>query len=376
MKKYSRNNIIYFYSYFVAQLIFIFVHSYLPFYFYDVINVNKSELAFVQIIPYSALLIKPFISIYFNNLKKVRVILIFSAVGIIASLILIIFSLELLILFGIFLGINFIFIAFTDVAVDKILVEESESEKEKARSSLFLQIGAASGAIMAPVLYLSSPSWSFYFLMIISLTLPIIFFMFFLIPPSRTEKIQETELKEEPIISVKNLLLMGIFIFFIYGDKLYEYPLEPWVENIIGDTMFSILLIILIAVNVVGIIIAGFFSHKLNKQKLLIYSAISSGILVMIAPFTNIVIFTILFAIIQIFAGFLLVNVITLMIDISKKKVVYFQIMAVFSIFALILFIPLGTYLSDYIATEWIIFVSGVIVLVSIVPMWFIKAEK
>lgn len=376
MKKYSRNNIIYFYSYFVAQLIFIFVHSYLPFYFYDVINVNKSELAFVQIISYSALLIKPFISIYFNNLKKVRVILIFSAVGIIASLILIIFSLELLILFGIFLGINFIFIAFTDVAVDKILVEESESEKEKARSSLFLQIGAASGAIMAPVLYLSSPSWSFYFLMIISLTLPIIFFMFFLIPPSRTEKIQETELKEEPIISVKNLLLMGIFIFFIYGDKLYEYLLEPWVENIIGDTMFSILLIILIAVNVVGIVIAGFISHKLNKQKLLIYSAISSGILVMIAPFTNIVIFTILFAIIQIFAGFLLVNVITLMIDISKKKVVYFQIMAVFSIFARILFIPLGTYLSDYIATEWIIFVSGVIVLVSIIPMWFIKAEK
>jgi len=73
-----------------------------------------------------------------------------------------------------------------------------------------------------------------------------------------------------------------------------------------------------------------------------------------IVPFTDIITFFILLGIIQILAGFIVINIIVLMIEYSQKKVVYFQIMATFVFVAYVIFIPLGTYLSAFIATELI----------------------
>ena len=52
--------------------------------------------------------------------------------------------------------------------------------------------------------------------------------------------------------------------------------------------------------------------------------------------------------------------------------------MAAFAILSIVIFVPLGTYLSALIATEIIIVIAGVLKLVSIIPILFLrdKSEK
>jgi len=372
------NRIIYFYIYFVAQLIFIYVHSYLPIYFYNYLSVDKAELAFVQIISYSALFAKPLISIYFDRdemrLRRMRELMILSATGIFVSFLLIFLSLEVLLLFGILLGINFAFTSVIDVTVDKVLVETSRTEKEKSRNTLFLQIGSVLGAIIVPGFYLIVPSWEIFFLAGIILVAPLIFLVYFYSEPISKEKIgsQNREEKEESY-SLRNIALMCLFAFFLYADKLYEWPLEPFLTNLIGEDRFSILLIGLILINAIGIVIAGLISHRFDKKKLLLVNTGLVGILLLLTPFVNIVFFLIFYIIIQIMAGFLIVNLISLMIDVSHKKVIIFQIIASAIALAKLVLVPLGTYLSDFLATEWIIFIAGLVFLIAIVPLLAIK---
>ena len=368
--------LMYFISYFAVQLIFVFIHKYLPIYL-DKINVNYQELALVLIISYSALFIKPLISLYFDKkIGKIKIMLIICAFGIIFSFIFLILSLYLLILFAIILGINFALTSILDVAVDKLLVEKSNTEELKNRKVLFTQIGAVIGASIPPLIFLIAPSWDSYFLILIILLTPLLFFVFNGDNASTLKQDNEKKTKEKLPISLRNLCLMCLFIFLIYGDQLYDWTFEPWIVNIIGEDLFSIIVLILTIINAFGIIIAGVISHRYDKRKLLIFFSLCMGLIVMIASFCDIYIFFILFIIIQILAGFLFVNLISLMIDISKKQVLYFQSMAIFVVIAKLIFVSSGTFIFDFIDIRWIIFISGVIAIISIIPVYFINDEN
>ncbi|MBY8983389.1 MAG: MFS transporter [Candidatus Lokiarchaeota archaeon] len=368
--------LMYFISYFAVQLIFVFIHKYLPIYL-DKINVNYQELALVLIISYSALFIKPLISLYFDKkIGKIKIMLIICAFGIIFSFIFLILSLYLLILFAIILGINFALTSILDVAVDKLLVEKSNTEELKNRKVLFTQIGAVIGASIPPLIFLIAPSWDSYFLILIILLTPLLFFVFNGDNASTLKQDNEKKTKEKLPISLRNLCLMCLFIFLIYGDQLYDWTFEPWIVNIIGEDLFSIIVLILTIINAFGIIIAGVISHRYDKRKLLIFFSLCMGLIVMIASFCDIYIFFILFIIIQILAGFLFVNLISLMIDISKKQVLYFQSMAIFVVIAKLIFVSSGTFIFDFIDIRWIIFISGVLAIISIIPVYFINDEN
>ena len=89
MSLYKRNYIIYFYSYFAATLILIYVNVYLPVYFFNILEVNRSELAFILIFSYSGLFLRPIIAIYFdkpNSKSKRKSIIILSNIGAILCL--------------------------------------------------------------------------------------------------------------------------------------------------------------------------------------------------------------------------------------------------------------------------------------------------
>ncbi len=61
------------------------------------------------------------------------------------------------------------------------------------------------------------------------------------------------------------------------------------------------------------------------------------------------------------------------MIEFSKKRVIYFQVMSVFAILAMIIFIPLGTYLSSFMATEIIIVTAGIMKILIIFPILLMR---
>jgi hypothetical protein len=59
--------------------------------------------------------------------------------------------------------------------------------------------------------------------------------------------------------------------------------------------------------------------------------------------------------------------------EIAQNRVFYYQLITMFSILASIVFTPIGTYLYGFIETEIIIMISGILVIFSIIPIYFIK---
>ena len=70
-------------------------------YFFNILHVNRAELAFIQILSYSVLLLKPLISIYFDKpdaSKKASIII--SSIGTVISFIFFLINLNFLIIFS------------------------------------------------------------------------------------------------------------------------------------------------------------------------------------------------------------------------------------------------------------------------------------
>ena len=381
MPVYKRNYLAYFYTYFIIQVIFIYVNVYLPVYFFNVLKVNRIELAFVQIFAYLALFIRPFIAIYFDKkTPTIKPLIIACSIGTLISFIFFIFCLNLLVIFGIFLGINFACASIIRVAIDKMIIDFSPDERSKDRNALYMQLGGISGALFPNIIFIiiftdlhSLPTWNQFFLIGIFSVFPVIFISFLL--KFKTESFEKVDSLTEKEIKKKNIILLGIILFLFYSERIYEYPVEPWILNKFGEQYFSILAIfvaIIIVLNALGVILAGIFSNKFDRIKILIISSLAYGILLIIAPFTDMITFFILFGIMQLFSAFIVVNLISLMIKYSQNKVVYYQIMATFAIFSVVIFVPLGTYLSALIATELLIVFAGVLKIVSIIPIFLL----
>lgn len=383
----NRNGFLFFYVYFVAQVIYIYINVFLPVYFFRVLKVNRTELAFIQFLSYLALFTKPIIAIYFDkkflNLRF-KSITILCSIGLLFSFIFFIFNLNILVIFGIFLGINIAFLSVIDVAIDKIIVGSSPDDKTKDKNALITQMGSIFGAIFPNIIFFilftdiySIPTWNQFFLIGIFSIVPIICIGFLLKPIGSTKASEE--ILPDKDLDIKSIILMCIVLFLFYGERIYEYPLEPWILNKYGEEYFSLFvlfLILLIIINTLGLILGGLISSRLHRKKLLVLSSIVYGILLIIVPFMNLVGFFILFAIMQIFSGIIVINLISLMIKYSKKNVVYFQIMATFAILASVIFIPLGTYLSVVISTELIIVIAGVLKLLALIPIYFLNIQK
>ena len=376
----EKNYFSYFFTYFTVNIVTMFINTYLPVYYFQVLDIDRVYLAFVQIFSYSAFLIKPLISIYFDTHEsKKKSLAIVSAYGIIISFAIIIFILPVLFLFGIMLTINFAFLSLLDVSVDKFLVKSPDTGKIIDKNIVFTQIGAIIGTIFINVAFLVTivdlyqiDYWNDFFLVLLIGVMPIGLIIWTLKEKNATEKIESPDLGD---VNKKRILMMCLFIFLVYGDKLYEFPLEPWILEKFGEELFSFfvrLLIFIIFINLIGIIIAGFISNKFNRKKLLIYSSLSYGLISLLLPFVNVFWFFLLFTILQIIASFIILNMIRIMIQFAAKKVTYFQIMASFFIIARIIFIPLGTYLSTLIPTELIIIISGILITMSIIPLFFL----
>lgn len=385
MPIYKRNHVAYFYIYFIIQVIFIYINVYLPVYFFNILNINRIELALVQIFAYLTLFIRPFIAIYIDKKNpSIKPLFIVCSLGTLISFILFIFSVNILVIFGIFLGINFACASVIRVIVDKIIVDFSPDEKSRDKSALYMQLGGISGALFPNIVFIlifkdlhSLPTWNQFFLIGIFSVVPVIFISFLL--KVQSESINTIKNIEEKDVKKKKIILLGIILFLFYSERIFEYPVEPWILNRYGEEYFTLLAIfvaIIIIINAVGIILAGIFSNRFDRIKILTISSLGYGILLIIAPFTDLITFFILFGIMQIFSAFIVINLIALMIKFSQNSITRYQIMGAFAILSIVIFVPLGTYLSSLIATEIIIVIAGVLKLVSIIPILFLRDKS
>jgi MFS family permease len=379
MKPSRQNYTVFLYGYLALTLILIIINTYLPIYYLNVLRIPKEEVALVLLFVLLIFLIKPVLSIYFDTKPKMtRITALLGAICLVLSFSLLIFSLQSLFLFGIFLATSFGLLCLVDVSIDKYIVAISPNEKIKNNNVIWTQIGAALGGIFASGLYLISSNWNQFFIGCIILTIPLIFIVLLLKRlGTETQKSKEAitrditkELKSKPI------LLMSIFLLLFTGDRLFDWVLEPWIDvkyGSAGVSLFSIFIMLWIFLQIIGFILGRYFSDRYSKKQIIAYLMVVEGIIYLIAPFMDIILLLVLFSISQLLAGIITVILLSLMIDLSKEKVILFQFMSTFVIIARVVFTPVGLLLYGFLPAEVIIAAAGICYAVSAIPLYMIK---
>ncbi len=366
-------------------MVFIYLNIFLPVYFYNVLNVSRVELAFVQLFAYLSLFSRPLIALYYDKERShIRLVVIISSIGMVFSFLLFIINLAILLLFGLFLALYFICSSIIRVAIEKVFVANSPDEKSKGQNSAYMQVGSISGALFPNIIAIilfsdinSVASWNLFFLIGIISILPILIIGFIIqvdiIKMEHIEQIDSIQVNKRAIV------LLCSILFLIYAENIYQYPFEPWILNKVGPENLTLILIVLgvwIILNALGVILAFFISDKFNRVKSVTICSIVIGISTILFPFTDLLLLLILISVIQVCSGFLIVNVMALMNTYSQKRVLYYQVMALFAIIATVIFIPLGTYLSSFMMTEYIIAIAGIFRLISVFPILLLNREK
>ncbi|MFX1236111.1 MAG: hypothetical protein ACFFAS_20130 [Promethearchaeota archaeon] len=382
------NNLAYFSVYFIAQSIYIYVNAFLPIFFQEQFSISGIDLGLVLYSSYLFMLSKPVLAIYISKEQKIgpfsreKKIILAGAIGALITFSIFIFNLSLLLLFGLLLGLNFFFISLMDVFIDKFIVERSPNDSTRKQNAFYIQIGTLMGTIIPHIyFFLIQPddlsSWNIiFFIGTISLACTVLPLLLLKDSEPLTEDITKKSSDESKIIRPKLVLFMSTFLFLTYSVNLYEWVIEPWAIIKLAEvsnnpkTIFPIVMILFTILDAISLLMAGKYSKKLDKTLLLFVSVVISGVMTTIAPLLEIVSFFLLIGIVQISSGFFLINMIALVMEISKGKIIFFQVMMSSTILAKVVLAPLGLFLFDIIPGEVIISIAGMIQLVSLIPLY------
>ncbi|MFX1315695.1 MAG: hypothetical protein ACFE9T_07515 [Promethearchaeota archaeon] len=374
------NPVVYFYAYLSAEMILAYINSYLPIYFSTVINVDITKLSFILFLSYLALFSKPFISLYFDKEgSRRKLLIIISSFGVFLSFLILIFSLNLLSLFGILLGIILILISIITVGINKIMILHSPDKHAKNKNALIIMLGAISGSLIPTIIFLfnvnSSANWNQFFIFGVLISTPIIIFSFLLKDEHSNYEYNGGNNQEVKIIK-KPIILMCIFLFLTFSDRLFSFSIKPYISIKSSPTFFSILWFILTLIYALGNVCGKLILKIVKRKQLLIISVILIGILLDFIPFVSFFLFLILYGFYFFLSGIFLISLLSIMIEISQNRVFYYQIMALFSVAANVIFTPLGTFLYKYVKTELIIMIAGILILISVIPIYLVKLNE
>jgi len=135
------NYISYVFIYLVYSSIFVFLNNYFPILFFDVLNINRIMLAFLQFLAYSVLLLRPVLASIIDKYKingyQRKYYIIFSGYIFILIYILMVFSITNIISFGFFLILIFLSGTMLDVSTKSLIIDISPTNQSK-KTSFFL----------------------------------------------------------------------------------------------------------------------------------------------------------------------------------------------------------------------------------------------
>lgn len=412
-KKIININYIGFFSfYFSVSVIRIILAVYLPAYLLNVLNINRGELAFLQIFTYSVMFLAPLLGYFYDRYSRHKKILMFSfSLVLIMSFLILIFSCDSLLIFGLFFGINILSQQIVTVGVSKYVVGLSHNEMIKDNNLTIVNVSANIGSLVPSVIFLVTVQnlydlnhWSNFFLMGVIFTLPIILMTIFLkdIKQEKTSNnpVPITDKESSHRILYSQIVLIFLSYTVIWSDFLYEYPFSSWIIMKFGESgfnLYSLCFFFFVLLNCMGVIFGKWISKKMNmkleeippemnknyliikQKKKMIFTTISIYItLTFLMAYSNFSILIICNGIINFVAGIMLLNYVSLMMTITnnyKYKTFAYQVLVLALALSSVIFIPLGTYLSSYISTEFLIIIVGFLSLIALIPLLFVKAQ-
>ncbi|MBA7526076.1 hypothetical protein ES705_18236 [subsurface metagenome] len=396
---YTANYISYTFIYLAYSSIFVILNNYFPILFFEVLNINRIILAFIQFLAYSVLLLRPlFASItdkYKINGYQRKYYIIFSGYSLAILYIFMGFTFNSILIFGSFLFLIYMSCTMLDVSTKSLILDISPNSETKKKNFFFIFVGQALGGSLPFFLYFflindvySINSWktlifcSYFFLIPLLCTLPFIrennqHDTENVIKKSINSNISHNNELNFPKYTRTTLVLLCVFIFLAFSDSIFAYAFFPFLLNKFGQDSFSLFnffLIFCFLISITSSSIGSFVIKKTKPKKIIFILTPVIGIIYILFTIVPFGFFTILY-----FVGWSLGTIgnlnITVYIMKFKKgnKSVFFHLIASFRHLSIFIFLPLGTLLSNFIATEHLIIAGAILLNLSLLPLIFIK---
>jgi len=380
---------IFFLVYFTLGVFEAYFGLYIPLFFLEILNVNRSNLAFIQFFGYLSLIITPFVAFLFDtHIKSERnhKIFVYLCVILLCSCFsFFLINKNILSLYGIFLGVYFFSRMFIRTIMSKIFLTLSvESPKIKhhmilivngARGVSFLLISLFFDFIIKNVY--SLPQWESFFMIGWMLTLPLLSIVLFLrkniIFNNQSSK-NNNKYIESKSVKKKNQKRISWFIIFLYiafflasSDLIFLSLVSSWVLTRYNEAslrIFFSLYYVITIFSLFGYYFASKIAKKISNILLLFIFCCFYLFFLVLLPFSNFPMFLVLqcgLAFVGYIANYMFVSISQTISVTTRYKTFVYQLLLTCQSIANIIFCPAGISLSASISVEILIFVSSIL---------------
>ncbi len=379
------NYLAYVIVHFTINIMNIYLLIYLPLYFFDVLNIDRTALALTQLVSRSMLIFTIFLGYFFDKFsQKKKKIISFSAIILFISFLLFLLFRNKIFWYGFFLSIGLTMRIIIQVGMSKLMFDLVKlNDTLKKNLILVFNVSSSLGALIPTLLFsiivvdfYSFSLWNSFFIIGWILSVPILF-IYFLIKENDTRicEIQHKEENADSLPKIWIMILVYISYFLFWGSYLFVYPLGSWIASNFGQNAFkfySSFYVIFFLFNLSGFVIAKRIYKKGNEKKIILKGIFGIAILFLVYPYVPFSLFLIFYSIEALIYGLVIPNFLHIIIDLSRRgkyENLKYQILQSSNYLGNIIFTSLGIFLSSYYSTTSLMMVSAFLVLSATIPL-------
>ena len=380
---------IFFLVYFTLGVFEAYFGLYIPLYYYEILDVNRNDLAFIQFLGYLSLIITPIfayiLDAYIKSERNHKIFVYLCVTLLCSCFSIFIFNKNTLILYGIFMGVYFLSRMVIRTLMSKVFLKLSV-ESPKIKHRMILIVNGATGVSFLVVSFIfdfilkdiySLPQWEMFFIIGWLLTLPLIFIVL-LLKKSAIFREQEIKNSSEKIINkeAKTKSQKGLFLFVILlyvsfflasSDLIFISLVSSWVFTKFNEVSlrlyFNFYYVITIS-SLLGYYFASKIAKKISNILLLFVFCCIYLFFLILLPFSNFPVFLVLQCSLA-FAGYIanyMYVSISQTISVNTRYATFvFQLLLMSQSIANIVFTPIGTSISSFLSVETMIFISSIL---------------
>ena len=380
---------IFFLVYFTWGVFEAYFGLYLPLYYYEILAVNRNNLAFTQFFGYLSLIITPLIAYVFDahieSERNHKIFVYLFAILLCSCFSIFLINKNILLLYGIFLGVYFLSRLVIGTIMSKIYLTLSV-ESPKIKHPMILIINGAKGVSFLIIsLFFDSiiknvyslPQWELFFMIGWILTLPLLSVVLFLrnytifsdqSSPNRNNDIESKNSKKK---NQKRVFCFAIFLyiaFFLASSDLFFLSLiSSWVltrYNEFSLRIFFNFYYVITICSLLGYYFASKIAKRISNMLLFFVSCCFYLFFIILLPLSNFPIFLVIqcgLAFTGYIANYFYISIAQTISVNARYKTVVYQLLLMSQSIARIVFTPIGTSLSAFISVESLIFFSSIL---------------
>ena len=380
---------IFFLVYFTLGVFEAYFGLYIPLYYYEILDVNRNDLAFIQFFGYLSLIITPIFAYILDayiKSERIHKIFVFLCVILLCSCFSIfLINKSILLLYGIFLGVYFLSRMVIRTIMSKIFLVYSV-ESPKIKHHIILIVNGATGVSFLVVSLVfdfilkniySLPQWELFFIIGWLLTLPLIF-MILLLKKQTLFREQEVKNSNDEILAEKTkkkpqkgFILFVIFLYISFflasSDLIFLSLVSSWVFTKFSEFslrfFFNFYYVITIC-SLLGYYFASKIAKKISNMLLLFVFCCFYLLFLVLLPFSNFPVFLVLqcgLAFAGYLANYMYVSIAQTISVNTRYRTFVFQLLLMSQSIANIVFTPIGSSLSAFVSVEMLIFFSSIL---------------